>query len=97
MMRNDVGCITVSPSQIEAWGVTVDRAFKDARQQTIWDEPRERRILARGDSKIVWVRANFFASSVLLVARSPAVTEEPIRGRGDGTLPRRTHLHRGHR
>ncbi|HUP16434.1 MAG TPA: hypothetical protein VM848_10365 [Acidimicrobiia bacterium] len=66
MMRNDVGCITVSPAQIESWGVSPDRAFKDARQQTIWDEPRERRILARGDSKIVWVRANFFASSVLL-------------------------------
>jgi len=66
MMRNDVGCITVSPSQIESWGISPDRAFKDARQQTIWDEPRERRILARGDSKIVWVRANFFASSVLL-------------------------------
>ena len=66
MMRNDVGCITVSPSQVESWGVPLDRAFKEARQQTIWDEPRERRILARGDSKIVWVRANFFASSVLL-------------------------------
>jgi len=66
MMRNDVGCITVSPSQIDSWGVSADRAFKDARQQTIWDEPRERRILARGDSRLVWVRANFFASSVLL-------------------------------
>jgi hypothetical protein len=66
MMRNDVGCITVSPAQIESWGVSADRAFKDARQQTIWDEPRERKILARGDSRIVWVRANFFASSVLL-------------------------------
>ncbi len=66
MMRNDVGCITVSPPQIDSWGVSVDRAFKDARQQTIWDEPRERRILARGDSRLVWVRANFFASSVLL-------------------------------
>lgn len=66
MMRNDVGCITVSPAQIESWGVSADRAFKEARQQTIWDEPRERKILARGDSRIVWVRANFFASSVLL-------------------------------
>jgi hypothetical protein len=66
MMRNEVGCITVSPAQVDSWGVSVDRAFKDARQQTIWDEPRERRILARGDSKIVWVRANFFASSALL-------------------------------
>jgi hypothetical protein len=66
MMRNDVGCITVSPAQVEAWGVSMDQAFTEARQQTIWDEPRERRILARGDSKLVWVRANFFASSVLL-------------------------------
>lgn len=66
MMRNDVGCITVSPSQVASWGISVDRAFEDARQHTIWDEPRERKILARGDSKVVWVRANFFASSVLL-------------------------------
>ena len=66
MMRNEVGCITVSPSQVASWGISIDRAFADGRQQTIWDEPRERKILARGDSKVVWVRANFFASSVLL-------------------------------
>jgi hypothetical protein len=66
MMRNDVGCITVSPSQLESWGISPDRAFQDARQRTIWDEPRERKVLARGESKIVWVRASFFASSVLL-------------------------------
>ena len=66
MMRNDVGCVTVSPGQVESWGVPVDRAFQDARQQTIWDEPRERRVLARGDSRLVWVRASFFASSILL-------------------------------
>ena len=66
MMRNDVGCITVSPGQVEEWGVSIERVFGDAREQTIWDEPRERRILAKGGSRLVWVRANFFASSVLL-------------------------------
>ena len=66
MMRNDVGCITVSPAQVEAWGVSIERVFGDAREQTIWDEPRERRILAKGASRLVWVRANFYASSVLL-------------------------------
>ncbi|MGQ0847869.1 MAG: hypothetical protein ACT4OP_01880 [Actinomycetota bacterium] len=66
MMRNEVGCITVSPDQVNAWGVSLDRAWADARRHTIWDEPRERRILARGDLRLVWVRANFFASSVLV-------------------------------
>ncbi|HSL25796.1 MAG TPA: hypothetical protein VLA54_05890 [Acidimicrobiia bacterium] len=66
MMRNEVGCITVPPAQSEVWGVSLDRMWEDARQQTTWDEPRERRILAKGDMRMVWVRANFFASSVLL-------------------------------
>jgi hypothetical protein len=66
MMRNEVGCITVPPAQADVWGVSLDRMWKDARQHTIWDEPRERRILAKGEMRIVWVRANFFASTVLL-------------------------------
>jgi hypothetical protein len=66
MMRNEVGAITVSPGQVELWGVSLERALDQAREQTIWDEPRERVVMARGDSRLVWVRANFFASSVLL-------------------------------
>jgi hypothetical protein len=66
MLRNEVGSITVNDEQILRWGVDPYQVWKDALDHTIWDEPRERRILARGDVRLVWVRANFFASSALL-------------------------------
>lgn len=66
VMRNEVGCITVPPDQARVWGVPLDAMWNDARQRTMWDEPRERKILAKGRMRIVWVRAGFFASSVLL-------------------------------
>jgi hypothetical protein len=66
MMRNEVGCITVGEDAVAGWGVSLDRAFADALERTIWDEPRERRVLARGELRLVWVRASFFASSLLL-------------------------------
>lgn len=66
MMRNEVGCITVGEDAVAGWGVSLDRAFSDAMERTIWDEPRERRVLAQGDLRIVWVRGNFFASSLIL-------------------------------
>ncbi len=66
MLRNDVGCETVNDDQVQKWGVPVDRVWQDARQHTIWDESRERRILAKGATRVVWVRSSFFASSVLL-------------------------------
>ncbi|MGH8957132.1 MAG: hypothetical protein ACRDVK_00490 [Acidimicrobiia bacterium] len=69
MIRTELGAVTVSDEQLAAWGADPDIAWKDALEHTIWDEARERRILARGRTQIVWVRDNFFASSVLLDLR----------------------------
>ncbi|MDP3984401.1 MAG: hypothetical protein Q8Q52_05250 [Acidimicrobiia bacterium] len=66
MLRNDVGCETVNEEQLASWGQPPERVWADARQHTIWDEARERRLLARGRTRVVWVRNSFFASSVLL-------------------------------
>lgn len=66
VMRTEMGAVTVSDDQLEAWGADPEVAWKVALEHTIWDEARERRILARGNTRIVWVRSNFFASSVLL-------------------------------
>jgi len=66
MLRNDVGCETVNDDQLATWGQPADKVWNDAREHTIWDETRQRRILARGKNRVVWVRDSFFASSVLL-------------------------------
>jgi hypothetical protein len=66
MMRNEVGCVTVGEEAVAGWGVSLDQAFSDALERTVWDEPRERRVLAQGDLRLVWVRASFFASTLLL-------------------------------
>lgn len=66
MLRNDVGCETVNREQVDAWEQPDERVWADARKHTMWDEPRERRIMARGTSRVVWVRHSFFASSVLV-------------------------------
>ncbi len=66
MMRTDLGAVTVSDEQLATWDTDPEIAWKEALDHTIWDEARERRILARGRTRIVWVRDNFFASSVLL-------------------------------
>jgi hypothetical protein len=49
--------------------VGADLAFAAALERTVWDEPRERRVLAKGDLRLSWVRASFFASSLLLDLR----------------------------
>ncbi len=87
MMRTDLGAVTVSDEQLSTWGADPDIAWNEALEHTIWDEARDRRILARGRTRIVWVRDNFFASSVLLDLRhllSPgncfgAVVMAPVR------------------
>jgi hypothetical protein len=66
MLRNEVGCETVNDEQLASWGQPADQVWADARLHTIWDEPRERRILARDRTRIVWVGQSFFASSLLL-------------------------------
>lgn len=66
MMRNEVGCVTVGEETVTGWGVSLDQVFSEALQRTIWDEPRERKVLAQADLRLVWIRASFFASSVLL-------------------------------
>jgi hypothetical protein len=66
MLRNDVGCETVNEDQLAAWGQPAEQVWNEAREHTIWDETRQRRILARGKSRVVWVRDSFFASSLLL-------------------------------
>lgn len=66
MMRNEVGCLTVGEEAVADWGVSLDQAFSDALERTVWDEPRERRVLAQGALRLVWVRASFFASTLLL-------------------------------
>lgn len=66
MMRNEVGCVTVGEETVAGWGVSLDAVFAEALARTVWDEPRERRVLAQADLRLVWIRANFFASSVLL-------------------------------
>ncbi|MEX0699040.1 MAG: hypothetical protein WD651_00605 [Acidimicrobiia bacterium] len=66
MLRNDVGCETVNQDQIAVWGKPAERVWKEAREHTIWDETRQRRVLARGTTRVVWVRDSFFASSLLL-------------------------------
>ena len=87
MMRTELGAVTVSDEQLRTWDADPDIAWKEALEHTMWDEARERRILARGRTRIVWVRDNFFASSVLLDLRhllSPgncfgAVAMAPVR------------------
>lgn len=69
VMRTDLGAVTISDDQLASWGADPERAWKEALDHTIWDEARERRILARGRTRIVWVRDNFFASSALLDLR----------------------------
>jgi hypothetical protein len=66
MLKNDVGAQTINQDDVSAWGVDHETLWAQARQQTVWDEPRERRILARGRARIVWVRDSFFASSLLV-------------------------------
>lgn len=66
MMRNEVGCITVGEDAVAGWAVSLDQAFSDALERTIWDEPRERCVLSKDDLRMVWVRGSFFASSLLL-------------------------------
>lgn len=66
MMRNEVGCVTVGEETVAGWGVSLDQVFSDALQRTIWDEPRERKVPAQADLRLVWIRASFFASSLLL-------------------------------
>jgi hypothetical protein len=66
MLRNDVGCETVNEEQLAKWGQPIEQVWKEAREHTIWDETRQRRILARGKTRVVWVRDSFFASSLLL-------------------------------
>ncbi len=66
MLRNDIGCETVNEDQIAAWGQPVESVWHEAREHTIWDETRQRRLLAKGKTRVVWVRDSFFASSLLL-------------------------------
>lgn len=66
MMRTELGAVTISDEQLRTWDADPEIAWKEALEHTMWDEARERRILARGRTRIVWVRDNFFASSVLL-------------------------------
>ena len=64
--KTDCGALTVGEQVIEDWGVAPDEVWAEALEHTIWDEPRDRRILEKGLVRLVWVRHSFFASSVLL-------------------------------
>jgi hypothetical protein len=66
MLRNEVGCETVNEEELASWGQPPEKVWADARLHTVWDEPRERRILTRDRTRIVWVGQSFFASSLLL-------------------------------
>ncbi len=64
--QTDFGAITVSEQVVAGWGIPADEVWAEALQHTIWDEPRDRRTVTKGDVRFVWVRNSFYASSVLL-------------------------------
>ena len=66
LYKTDCGAATVSPALIEGWGVPTDQVWAEALEHTIWDEPRERQIVAKDEMRIIWVRGSFWTSSLLL-------------------------------
>lgn len=47
MVSIDRAAVTVPPDSVEAWGQPFERLWADARQNTLWEEPRERRSLLK--------------------------------------------------
>ena len=66
VLTTDCGAMTISDEQIEKWGVPADEVWAEALDHTIWDEPRDRKILDKENMRLVWVRNSFYASSALL-------------------------------
>jgi hypothetical protein len=87
LWKTNCGAVTVSEQNIETWQIEPDEVWRAALEHTIWDEPRQRRILEKDGVRIVWVRHSFWASSVLLslghllspVNRFGAVVMVPVR------------------
>lgn len=67
MVAIDEGAASVPPDSIEAWGEPMERLWADARENTLWDEPRERRsMLKPTGERFTWVRGSWWSASLLL-------------------------------
>jgi hypothetical protein len=67
MVSIDRTAVSVPPDSIETWGEPLDRLWADARENTVWEEPRERRSLLRPTGeRFTWVRGSWWAASLLL-------------------------------
>lgn len=67
MVSIDGAAVSVPPDRLEAWEEPLDRLWHDARENTLWDEPRERRLALRPTGeRFVWIRGSWWAASLLL-------------------------------
>lgn len=67
MVAIDEGATTVPPNSIEQWGEPLDRLWKDAHDNTGWDEPTERQLAVKPTGeRFVWVRGSWWTASLLL-------------------------------
>lgn len=67
MISIDEGATSVPPDSIEAWGEPMERLWADARENTLWDEPRERRAMLKPTGeRFTWVRGSWWSASMLL-------------------------------
>lgn len=66
VVRFDSGCFTLPGGAWDRWTMDPEQVWGDARERTLWDEPRNRRYLQRDQARICWIGGGFFASSLLL-------------------------------
>jgi hypothetical protein len=67
MVRFDSGSFTMPPTAWSRWEVSPDLAWKDAVDNTVWDEPRERRLaISPSGVRLGWIGGGWYASSMLL-------------------------------
>lgn len=67
MLSLDGTAVSVPPESLDAWDEPLDKLWQDARENTLWDEPRERRMAIRPTGeRFVWVRGSWWVASLLL-------------------------------
>lgn len=67
MVTIDGGASTLPPEGLEAWGEDMETVWSDARNNTLWDEPQERRsALKPTGERFTWIRGSWWVSTLLL-------------------------------
>lgn len=67
MIAIDGGAATIPPESLAEWGADMDTVWEDARNNTLWDEPRERQTMMKPTGeRFTWVRGSWWVSTLLL-------------------------------